>query len=106
MGSSPVRVTSKKAEVLSSAFLLYVTPYGKDDEPIGFGKMRASIRERFSLPRLTPQVGNGKPPYGKDDEPIGSRVQLAIWRSQGDLSPTLSEGPLQGCRRFPRKGSI
>ena len=24
-----------------------MTPYGKDDEPIGFGKMRASIRETF-----------------------------------------------------------
>ena len=52
MGSSPVRVTSKKAQELSCAFLL--CPYGKGDEPIGFGKMRVSIHERFSLPRLTP----------------------------------------------------
>ena len=33
-------------------FLLYATPYGEYDEPIGFGKMRVSIHERFSLPRF------------------------------------------------------
>ena len=40
--------------------------------------MRASIRERFSLPRLTPQVGNVKPPYGNGEEYVGSRE--AIYR--------------------------
>jgi hypothetical protein len=57
------------------AFSFFVPPSGKYDEPIGFGKIRASIRERFSLPRLTPQVGNGKPPYGNGEEPIGSREE-------------------------------
>ena len=37
MGSSPVRVTSKK-ESICSPFLLCVTPCGKDDEPIGFAR--------------------------------------------------------------------
>ena len=62
-----VKGHQQKAQELSCAFLLPLP----SDEPIGFGKMRAAIRERFSLPRLTPQVGNGKPPYGEDDEPIG-----------------------------------
>ena len=64
-----------------------------------------------------------KPPYGspakstgivlcffaacfRRTNPSGSRVQLAIWRSQGDLSPTLSEGSLLRVSEIPAKGSI
>ena len=40
MGSSPVRVTSKnlKRTQFALGFLLFGNPYGKDEEPIGFGK--------------------------------------------------------------------
>jgi len=55
-------------------------------EPIGSREqaMLATPCREFSLAR------NGRYPYGNGEKPIGSRVQLAIWRSQGDLSPTLS----------------
>ena len=88
MGSSPVRVTSKRAHLkvcsfavparevrrthrvrktlafslsvakapvrvtIACAMSFLLCPHGKFDEPIGSGKMRASIREDFSLPRL------------------------------------------------------
>ena len=54
MGSSPVRVTSKKDRQHAYPFLL---PRTDTTHPLGCGKMRAFIRECFSL------VHSTKPPY-------------------------------------------
>ena len=40
-------------------------------------------------------------PYGNGDEHVGSRVQLAIWRSQGAIATTLSEVSLFRISKIP-----
>ena len=53
MGSSPVRVTSKKDRQNAYPFLLFGNPYGKNDEPIGFGKSLIFFERSESPVRVT-----------------------------------------------------
>ena len=43
----------------------------------------------FRIPLCASTKENASISRKASDEPIGSRAQLAIWRSQGDVSPTL-----------------
>ena len=62
MGSSPVRVTSKKHRNYPVLFCC-MFPVRWAFEPIGFGKMRASIRETFFFERSeSPRTGHHQQP--------------------------------------------
>ena len=100
VGSSPVASTKKySTSLMCCIFLLFrrrvsrkprITVGSREERPQTVVGNSTKIDGATTPCREFSLARNGRYPYGNGEEHIGSRVQLAIWRSQGNLLPMLS----------------